>query len=87
MAQYAPAHPAAYAPEVYADEAPVYAYQYGVSDDYSGAQFNQQVRRIKIDTQVTSYYKNVFYSISCMPIFCFYITVLLKNYRFSPSYI
>ena len=42
VGQYAPA-PAYAAAPVYADEPAVYAYQYGVADDYSGAQFNQQV--------------------------------------------
>ena len=43
MAQYAPAPAYGPAAPVYADEPAVYAYQYGVADDYSGAQFNQQV--------------------------------------------
>ena len=42
VGQYVPA-PAYGAAPVYADEPAVYAYQYGVADDYSGAQFNQQV--------------------------------------------
>merc|ERR1712055_1054957 len=34
-----------YAPEPSYDEPAVYAYQYGVSDDYSGAQFDQEEKR------------------------------------------
>ena len=47
VAQYAPA-PAYGAAPVYADEPAAYAYTSGVADDYSGAQFNQQVITIFI---------------------------------------
>merc|ERR1712168_822586 len=42
----APYHPApAYKQQAYADAAPVYAYNYAVADDYSGANFGQNENR------------------------------------------
>merc|ERR1712201_8808 len=45
-----PQAPYVAAAPVFADEPPVYNYQYGVSDDYSGSQFSAQENRNNYDT-------------------------------------